>query len=124
VDDLAREAALGRNTILRAELAEDQTSLTVANNLAVRRALGRRALSLSMRIGAGPECGCGSDRRKKPEPSDRTNDQKAQYSTWTTHGGLMIRAAASLLKPPPRPDGRETSDGDPASNTAPPPSNA
>src|SRR2546423_4757780 len=39
VVDLAREAALGRNTILRAEVADDQTSLTVANNLAVRRAL-------------------------------------------------------------------------------------
>jgi DNA-binding XRE family transcriptional regulator len=38
-DDLAREAALGRNTILRAEIADDQTSLTVANDLAVRRAL-------------------------------------------------------------------------------------
>ena len=38
-DDLARESALGHSTIKRAELAEDQTSLTVANNLAVRRAL-------------------------------------------------------------------------------------
>jgi hypothetical protein len=39
VDDLAREAALGRNTILRAEVAEGQTSLTAANDLAIRRAL-------------------------------------------------------------------------------------
>ena len=40
VDDLAREAALGRNTILRAEVADDdQTSLTAANDLAIRRAL-------------------------------------------------------------------------------------
>jgi hypothetical protein len=31
VDDFAREAALGRNTILRAEVAHDQTALTVAN---------------------------------------------------------------------------------------------
>ena len=38
-DDLAREAALGRNTILRAEVADDQTSLTAANDLAVRCAL-------------------------------------------------------------------------------------
>ena len=38
-DDLARESALGLNTIKRAELAEDETSLTVANDLAVRRAL-------------------------------------------------------------------------------------
>jgi hypothetical protein len=39
VDDLAREAALGRNTILRAEVADGQTSLTTANDLAIRRAL-------------------------------------------------------------------------------------
>ena len=38
-EDLAREAALGLNTVKRAELAEDETSLTVSNNLAVRRAL-------------------------------------------------------------------------------------
>jgi hypothetical protein len=38
-DDLARESALGLNTIKRAELADDETSLTVANDLAVRRAL-------------------------------------------------------------------------------------
>ena len=38
-EDLARESALGLNTIKRAELAEDKTSLTVANDLAVRRAL-------------------------------------------------------------------------------------
>ena len=38
-DDLARESALGVNTIRRAELAEDRTSLTAANDLAVRRAL-------------------------------------------------------------------------------------
>jgi hypothetical protein len=38
-EDLARAAALGVNTIRRAELVDDQTSMTVANNLAVRRAL-------------------------------------------------------------------------------------
>src|ERR1700730_2612700 len=38
-DDLARAAALGRNTILRAEVADDQTSLAVTNDLAVRSAL-------------------------------------------------------------------------------------
>jgi ribosome-binding protein aMBF1 (putative translation factor) len=37
--DLARESALGANTIRRAEVAEGQTSLTAANELAVRRAL-------------------------------------------------------------------------------------
>jgi ribosome-binding protein aMBF1 (putative translation factor) len=37
--DLARESVLGANTIRRAEVAEGQTSLTAANELAVRRAL-------------------------------------------------------------------------------------
>ena len=37
--DLAREAALGANTVRRAELAEHETSLTTANELAIRRAL-------------------------------------------------------------------------------------
>jgi transcriptional regulator with XRE-family HTH domain len=38
-EHLARAAALGVNTIRRAELAEDGTSLTAANQLAIRRAL-------------------------------------------------------------------------------------
>jgi hypothetical protein len=38
-EDLSRQAALGVNTIKRAELADDETSMTVANDLAVRRAL-------------------------------------------------------------------------------------
>jgi hypothetical protein len=37
--DLARQAALGANTIRRAEVAEGRTSLTAANELAIRRAL-------------------------------------------------------------------------------------
>jgi hypothetical protein len=37
--DLARHASLGVNTIRRAEVAEEGTSLTVANELAIRRAL-------------------------------------------------------------------------------------
>ena len=37
--DLARESALGVNTIRRAEVAEDAIALTAANNLAIRHAL-------------------------------------------------------------------------------------
>jgi hypothetical protein len=37
--DLARESAVGVNTIRRAETAEKETSLTAANDLAIRRAL-------------------------------------------------------------------------------------
>ena len=38
-EDLAREAALGLATIKRAEAAGHETSMTTANDLAVRRAL-------------------------------------------------------------------------------------
>ena len=38
-EDLAREAALGLATIRRAESAESETSMTTANDIAVRRAL-------------------------------------------------------------------------------------
>ena len=53
-DDLAREAALGRNTVLRAEVADDQTSLTAANDLAVRRALEAAGVEFIDEDGGGP----------------------------------------------------------------------
>jgi hypothetical protein len=54
-DDLARESALGLNTIKRAELAEDETSLTIANDLAVRRALeAAGVMFIDENGGAGP----------------------------------------------------------------------
>src|SRR5437870_12821749 len=54
-DDLARESALGLNTIKRAELAEDETSLTIANDLAVRRALDAAGgMFIDENGGAGP----------------------------------------------------------------------
>lgn len=53
-DDLARESALGLNTIKRAELAEDETSLTVANDLAVRRALEGAGVMFIDENGGGP----------------------------------------------------------------------
>jgi DNA-binding XRE family transcriptional regulator len=54
VDDLAREAALGRNTILRAEVADGQTSLTAANDLAIRRALEAAGVEFIDEDGGGP----------------------------------------------------------------------
>jgi hypothetical protein len=53
-DDLARESALGVNTIRRAELAEDETSLTAANDLAVRRALETAGVEFIDGNGKGP----------------------------------------------------------------------
>jgi hypothetical protein len=54
VDDLAREAALGRNTVLRAELADGQTSLTAANDLAIRRAFEASGVEFIDEDGGGP----------------------------------------------------------------------
>jgi hypothetical protein len=54
-DDLARESALGLSTIKRAELAGEETSLTVANDLAVRRALeAAGVIFIDENGGAGP----------------------------------------------------------------------
>ena len=54
VDDLAREATLGRNTILRAEVADEQTSLTAANDLALRRTLEAAGVEFIDEDGGGP----------------------------------------------------------------------
>jgi hypothetical protein len=54
-DDLARASALGLTTIKRAELADDETSLTAANDLAVRRALeAAGVIFIDENGGAGP----------------------------------------------------------------------
>jgi transcriptional regulator with XRE-family HTH domain len=63
-EDLARESALGLNTIKRAELAEDKTSLTVANDLAVRRALEAAGVEFIDENGGGP----GARLRKRQRP--------------------------------------------------------
>ena len=63
-EDLARESALGLNTIKRAELAEDKTSLTVANDLAVRRALEAAGVEFIEENGGGP----GARLRKRQRP--------------------------------------------------------
>jgi hypothetical protein len=62
--DLARESSLGLNTIKRAELAEDRTSLTVANDLAVRRALEAAGVDFIDDNGGGP----GVRLRQRPRP--------------------------------------------------------
>jgi hypothetical protein len=54
VEDLAREAALGVATIKRAEAADDETSLTTANDLAVRRAFEAAGVEFIDENGGGP----------------------------------------------------------------------
>lgn len=60
--DLAREAALGANTIRRAEVAVEETSLTAANELAIRRTLEAAGVEFIDENGGGP----GLRLRKRP----------------------------------------------------------
>ena len=67
--DLAREAKLGLATIRRAEVSEGATSMTVANELAVRRALEAAGVEFIDENDGGP----GVRLRKRPQakPSRR-----------------------------------------------------
>jgi hypothetical protein len=53
-EDLARHCALGVTTIRRAELTESETSLTAANDQAVRRALESAGVEFIDENGGGP----------------------------------------------------------------------
>jgi ribosome-binding protein aMBF1 (putative translation factor) len=63
--DLARESALGINTVRRAEVAEGETSLTAANELALRRALEAAGVEFIEENGGGP--GVRLKRRTRPK---------------------------------------------------------
>ena len=52
--ELAGEAALGLATVKRAELADGETSMTMANDLAVRRALEAAGVEFIDENGGGP----------------------------------------------------------------------
>jgi transcriptional regulator with XRE-family HTH domain len=53
-EDLARESSLSVATIRRAELANGETSMTAANNLAVRRVLEAAGVEFIEENGGGP----------------------------------------------------------------------
>ena len=53
-EDLARESSVGIATIRRAELAVEETSMTAANDLAVRRALEAAGVEFIDENGGGP----------------------------------------------------------------------
>jgi transcriptional regulator with XRE-family HTH domain len=53
-EDLARESSVGVTTIRRAELTDDETSMTAANDLAVRRALEAAGIEFIDENGGGP----------------------------------------------------------------------
>jgi ribosome-binding protein aMBF1 (putative translation factor) len=52
--DLARQSSLGVNTIRRAEVAQEKTSLTAANELALRRAFESAGVEFIDENGGGP----------------------------------------------------------------------
>ena len=52
--DLARHSCLGVNTIRRAEAVDETTSLTVANDLAIRRAFESAGVQFIDENGGGP----------------------------------------------------------------------
>jgi transcriptional regulator with XRE-family HTH domain len=53
-EDLARQTSLSVATIRRAELTEDETSMTTVNDLAVRRALEAAGVEFIDENGGGP----------------------------------------------------------------------
>ena len=63
--ELARDAALGLATIKRAELADGETSMTAANDLAVRRALEAAGVEFIDEDGGGPGVRLRQRRRSK-----------------------------------------------------------
>jgi transcriptional regulator with XRE-family HTH domain len=65
-EDLARESSLSVATVRRAELADGETSMTAANNLAVRRALEAAGVEFIDENGGGPGV-----RLRKPPKSKR-----------------------------------------------------
>jgi len=64
-EDLARETTLSVTTIRRAELTEDETSMTTANDLAVRRALEAAGVEFIDDNGGGP--GVRLRQRRRPK---------------------------------------------------------
>jgi hypothetical protein len=53
-EDLARQSTLSVATVRRAELEENETSMTAANNLAVRHALEMAGVEFIDENGGGP----------------------------------------------------------------------
>ena len=72
-EDLAQKAALGLATVRRAELAAEATSMTAANDLAVRRALETAGIEFIDENGGGPGV-----RVKKPQRQRSSKDKFAR----------------------------------------------
>jgi len=68
-EDLARESTLGVTTIRRAELADGETSMTTANDSAVRRTLEAAGVEFIDEDGGGP--GVRLRQRRRPKSSQK-----------------------------------------------------
>jgi transcriptional regulator with XRE-family HTH domain len=68
-EDLARRSLLSVATIRRAELTEDETSMTAANDLAVRRALEAAGVEFIDDNGGGP--GVRLRQRRRPKATKK-----------------------------------------------------
>jgi hypothetical protein len=64
--DLARNSSVGVNTVRRAEVAQGSTSLTVANDLAIRHALESAGVEFIDENGGGPGVRLGKARASRP----------------------------------------------------------
>ena len=64
--DLARECSVGVATIRRAELTDAETSMTAANDLAVRRALEAAGVEFIDENGGGPGVRLRKSGKEKP----------------------------------------------------------
>ena len=65
--DLARESSVGVATIRRAELTDRETSMTAANDLAVRRALEAAGVEFIDENGGGPGVRLRKSVKEKPQ---------------------------------------------------------
>ena len=64
-EDLARDSAVGVTTIRRAELTDEETSMTAPNDLAVRRALETAGVEFIDENGGGPGVRLSKSRQKR-----------------------------------------------------------
>ena len=74
-EDLAREASLGLATIKRAESSENETSMTAANDLAVRRTLEAAGVESSTRTVGDREFACESGNRRTASTAPRGGER-------------------------------------------------
>ena len=65
-EDLARASSVGLTTIRRAELTDAETSMTAANDLAVRRALESAGVEFIDENGGGPGVRLRKSGKEKP----------------------------------------------------------